>query len=70
MSINVEFTMTSKLKQWGIRVHDSGWLQTSDYHNKYQTTDAVYYLKSDAVKDAKDFNSMHKNNIYKVEEYK
>ena len=70
MSTNVELTMSTKLKQWGIRVRDSGWLQTSDYQNKYQTTDAIYYRKAEAVKDAKEFNRMRKENIYQVEEYK
>ena len=58
------------IKQWGIRVHDSGWLQISDHKNKFKTKDAIYYSKSSAVEDAKEFNSLHKNKIYTVKEYK
>jgi hypothetical protein len=61
--------MMAKTKQWGIRVRSSGWLQTSDYDNQYQTEDVVYDLRHKAVSDAKDFNSIHKEKIYTVEEY-
>jgi hypothetical protein len=54
-------------KKWGIRVHDSGWMVTGDWKP------AVYYKKSEAVKDANDFNSLRKKSdgiIYTVKEYK
>jgi len=55
------------VKKWGIRVKDSGWIVDGDWKP------AVYYKKSEAVKDANDFNSLRKKSdgiIYTVKEYK
>lgn len=60
----------NKPKKWGIRVRDSGWMQDSNAGNNYQSEDATYSKRGDAVQDAKDFNSMRKDNIYTVKEYK
>ena len=62
-------TATRMSKRWGIRVRGSEWLQASNYDNQYQTEDVVYDRRQDAVRDAKDFNSIHKENTYTVKEY-
>lgn len=53
-----------KLKKWGIKIQGKWWVQSAD-------EDAIYYKKSDATKDATNFNSMRKTSeaIYTVEEY-
>jgi len=45
-------------------------MQDSNAGNNYQSEDATYSKRGDAVQDAKDFNSMRKDNIYTVKEYK
>ena len=54
------------VKKWGIKVRGKWW--TLD--NKHK--DAVYYKKSDAEKDATEWNAMRErgDNPYTVEEYK
>jgi hypothetical protein len=56
---------TKPLKKWGVRVRGKWWVQSADQ-------DAIYYKKSDATKDATNFNSLRldKEQIYTVEEYK
>ena len=53
-----------KVKRWGIKVRKKWWIQGAE-------KDAVYDKKSDAQKDANDFNAMWKGKekIYTVEEY-
>lgn len=56
--------MMTKIKKWGIRVKDSGWI----IDNKRKP--AIYYSHTEAIKDARDFNHGLKEKIYTVEEYK
>ena len=53
------------LQVWGVRIRDKWWVQSAG-------EDATYYKKSDATKDATNFNSLRldKEKIYTVEEYK
>ena len=55
-----------EVKKWGVKV-DSKWWTLDNKHKP-----ATYYKKSEAQKDADDFNSMRKkgDNPYTVEEYK
>ena len=57
--------MKKTLKKWGIRVRGKWWVQSAD-------EDSTYFKRSDALKDANNFNSMRldKEKIYTVEEYK
>ena len=52
------------MKKWGIKI-GKYWVTGKD-------GDATYYKRSDAAKDADDFNSMRKkgDNPYAVKEYK
>ena len=52
------------VKKWGIKINN-WWCSGKD-------GDAIYYKRSDAVKDAEDFNSLRKkgDSPYTVEEYK
>jgi hypothetical protein len=54
----------AKIKKWGIRIKN-WWVTGKD-------GDAIYYKRSDAAKDAADFNSMRKkgDEPYTVKEYK
>tara|TARA_R100000458_G_C8268479_1_gene243307 strand:+ start:1994 stop:2173 length:180 start_codon:yes stop_codon:yes gene_type:complete len=53
---------TKEKKQWGIKVRDKWWVQAANQ-------DAIYSSKTEALKDAREWNSMVKKKIYSVEEY-
>ena len=53
------------IKKWGIKVNNKWWVESN-------RKPAIYWKKSEADKDAKDFNSLRKkgDSPYTVEEYK